>query len=58
MPAIPGNINGVLIEFSPNTNKNVDQKIIDALKHTLNVNVVTGHILTKVYISSANDQHT
>lgn len=57
MPAIPGNINGVLIEFSPKVNKNVDQKIIDALKHTLSVNVASGHSLTKVYVSSANDQH-
>ncbi len=58
MPTIPGNINGVLIEFSPNVNKNVDQKIIDALKHVLSTNVASGHVLTKVYISSANDQHT
>lgn len=58
MPTIPGNINGVLIEFSPNVNKNVDQKIVDALKHVLSTNVVPGHVLTKVYISSANDQHT
>lgn len=58
MPTILGNINGVLIEFSPNVNKNVDQKIIDALKHVLSTNVASGHTLTKVYISSANDQHT
>ena len=57
MPMIQGNINGVLIEFSPNVNKNVDQKIIDALKHVLSTNVATDHSLTKVYISSANDQH-
>jgi hypothetical protein len=55
---IPGNINGVLIEFSPNVNKSVDQKIIDALKHVLSTNVALGHMLKKVYISSANDQHT
>jgi len=58
MPMIPGNINGVLIEFSPNVNKSVDQKIIDALKHLLSKNAASGHVLTKVYISSANDQHT
>jgi hypothetical protein len=58
VPIIPGNINSVLIEFSPNVNKNVDQKIIDALKHVLSTNVTSGHTLTKVYISSANDQHT
>lgn len=58
MPTILGNINGILIEFSPNVNKDVDQKIIDALKHVLSTNVASGHTLTKVYISSANDQHT
>jgi len=58
MPTIPGNINGTVIEFSPNVNKNVDQKILDTLKHVLNTNVASGRILTKVYISSANDQHT
>lgn len=58
MPMIPGNINGVLIEFSPSVNRNVDQKIINALKHVLSTSVVPGHALTKVYISSANDQHT
>ena len=50
MPTISGNINGVLIEFSPNVNKNVDQKIIDVLKHVLSTNVTSGHTLTKVYI--------
>lgn len=57
MPNIPGNINGVLIEFSSNVNKNVDQKIIDALKKVIKTNISNGHVLTKIYISSANDQH-
>ena len=58
MPVIPGNINGVVIEFSPNVNKDVDQKVIAALKHILSTNVASGHVLTKVHVSSANDQHT
>lgn len=58
MPTIPGNINGVIIEFSPKVNKSVDQKIINALKHILNTNRAPGHTLTRVYISSANDQHS
>jgi len=33
MPTIPTNINGVLIEFSPKVNRNVDQRVIEALKH-------------------------
>ena len=57
MPNIPGNLNGVLVEFSPKVNKNVDQKIIDALKIIIKPNISTGHTLTKIYISSANDQH-
>ncbi len=32
MPMIPLNINGVIIEFSPNVNKSVDKKVIDALE--------------------------
>jgi len=58
MPMIPLNINGVIIEFSPNVNKSVDKKVIDALEYVLRTNVVSGHVLKKVYISSANDQHT
>ena len=58
MATIPSIINSVDIEFSSNVNKSVDQKIIDALNHVLSTNVASGHILTKIYISSANDQHT
>lgn len=57
MPSIQGNINGVQVEFSPNVNKNVDQKIVDALRRVVKVNIASGHSLTKIYISSANDQH-
>lgn len=57
MPIIPSNINNIFIEFSPSVNKNVDQKVVDALKYVLSTSVSPGHTLTKVYISSANDQH-
>lgn len=57
MPTIQGNVNGVLVEFSPNVNKDVDQKILEALKKVVKTNIVSGHILRKIYISSANDQH-
>jgi len=57
MPNIPNNINGVIVEFSPAVNENVDQKIIDVLKKIVKINIAPGHALTKVYISSANDQH-
>jgi len=57
MPDISGTINGVAVEFSPSVNKSVDQKIIDALKLVIRKNIVKGKTLSKIYISSANDQH-
>jgi len=57
MPSIASNINGVMVEFSPNVNKNADQKIIEALKKVVKPDIASGHVLTKIYISSANDQH-
>jgi len=57
MPTIPATINGVLVEFSPAVNKEVGQRVIDALKHVVTTNVADGHALDKIYISSANDQH-
>ncbi|VAW80170.1 hypothetical protein MNBD_GAMMA15-1450 [hydrothermal vent metagenome] len=57
MPTVPANINGVLVEFSPNVNKSVDQRIIGALKYVVKTSIATGHVLNKIYISSANDQH-
>lgn len=57
MPNIPNNINGVVVEFSPTVSKNVDQKIIGTLKKVVKTDIAPGHVLTKIYISSANDQH-
>ena len=57
MPQIPSSVNGVLIEFGATVNKNVDQKVIDALKHCIKPNITKGYALTKIYISSANDSH-
>jgi len=57
MPTIPSAINGVIIEFSSAVNKTVDQKIIDGLKKVVKPAIATGYTLTKIYISSANDQH-
>ncbi|WDE08801.1 hypothetical protein SG34_033450 [Thalassomonas viridans] len=57
MPAIQGSINGVLVEFSPNVNKDVDQRILDALKRVIKTDIASDHTLMKIYISSANDQH-
>ncbi|MBB5321630.1 hypothetical protein [Marinobacter oulmenensis] len=57
MPAIPGKVNGVVVEFSSNVNRSVDEKIINALKHILHTDISSGHKLNRVFISSANDQH-
>ena len=58
MPQIPSSINGVAVEFSNTANKEVDQKIIDALKYCIKPAIATGHVLSKIYISSANDSHS
>jgi hypothetical protein len=55
MPIIPDSINGVEVEFSDAVNTSVDQKVIDALNKVVKPGIASGHILNKVYISSAND---
>jgi len=57
MPDIAKNINGVIVVFSSKVNKSVDQKIIDGLTKVVKPGIATGHSLTKIYISSAHDQH-
>lgn len=57
MPTIPASINGVNIEFTPQVNNSVDQKVISALRLILDPNIAPPHQLNKIYISSANDQH-
>jgi hypothetical protein len=58
MPVTLGNINGVEIEFSSAVNKSVDQRVIDALDKVVKPGIAPGNLLNKIYISSANDQHT
>ncbi len=57
MPRIPTEINGVTIEFGPEVNPNVHPRVIEMLKHVLRPNVAKGHVLKRIYISSASDQH-
>lgn len=57
MPTIPKQINGVKIRFAQAVNRDVDQKVIKALKQVIKPNIASGHTLKRVYISSANDQH-
>ena len=58
MPVIPDNINGVELEFSDAVNKSVDQRVIDVLNKVVKPGIASGSLLKKIYISSANDQHT
>jgi hypothetical protein len=48
MPTIPSKINDVVIEFSPKVNRNVDQKIVDALKLVIKKTMVKGQPLNKI----------
>ncbi len=57
MPNIPSSINGVSIEFAATVNKDVMQIMINGLKHCIKPQIVQGHTLSKVYISSAYDSH-
>ena len=57
MPNIPSTINGVAVDFAPAVNKNVVQRVIDALRHCVKPNVAPGHMLARVFISSARRQN-
>jgi len=57
MAEIPSSMNGVIIEFSGSVNKNVDQKIVDALNFCIKTAIAPGYALNKIYISSAHDSH-
>ena len=57
MPRIPATINGVTVDFGPQVNPDVDHRIVEALRLAIRRDVAAGHILDRIYISSANDQH-
>ena len=57
MADIPGTINEVEVEFASTVNKDVVQSMIDGLNHCIKKEIATGHILNKIYISSASDSH-
>ena len=52
MPAIPSNINGVTVNFAPAVNNNVQQLVIDALRHCIKPNIANSP-LDSIWISSA-----
>lgn len=57
MTDIPSSINGVTVEFGGAVNKDVHDRVIEALKIVVKPGIATGKSLQKIYISSANDQH-
>ena len=57
MPAIPSNINGVNVNFAPAVNNNVQQLVIDALRHCIKPNIAPGHQLDSIFVSSARRQN-
>ena len=57
MPDIPANINGVVVEFSARVNKSVDQRVVDALTAVVRPAISKTHGLSRIYVSSANDNH-
>lgn len=57
MPAIPSNINGVTVNFATAVNNNVQQLVIDALRHCIKPDVAAGHQLDSIFVSSARRQN-
>jgi hypothetical protein len=57
MAQIPSAINGVAVEFSATVVNDVDQSVVDALMHCIKPNVANGHLLSRVFVSSASDSH-
>jgi hypothetical protein len=58
MPQIPTTINNVTVEFADSVNEEVTQAMIDGLKHCITSMIASGHILSRIYISSAYDLHS
>ena len=58
MATLPSDVNGVTVEFASTVDKNVVQSMVDALKHCIKSDIATGHVLQKIYVSSANDSHS
>jgi hypothetical protein len=57
MPNIPSSINGVTVDFAPSVNRNVVQRVIDALRHVVSPDVAQGHTLARIWVSSARRQN-
>lgn len=57
MAQIPASINGVMVEFAASVGNDVDDRMINGLKHCVKPQIAPGHQLSRIYISSAADSH-
>lgn len=57
MAFIPGQINGVVIQFGLNVHNSIDPVLLSALFEIIKPDIVDGPTLSPVYISSLKDQH-
>jgi hypothetical protein len=46
------------VQFAGGVGNDVNQRMLDGLKHCIRAWIAPGHILTTIYISSAFDSHT
>jgi hypothetical protein len=58
MATIPSVINQVTVEFGEDVVNDVDQRMVDGLKHCIKRDIAPNVVLTKIYVSSAFDSHT
>jgi hypothetical protein len=58
MAQIPTTINGVAVEFDTSVGNDVDQSVIEGLKHCVKPAIAAGHTLQRIFVSSAFDSHT
>jgi hypothetical protein len=57
MTDIPTTINGVAVDFGASVNEDVHDRIVEGLKACIKTSIAPGRVLSKIHISSANDQH-
>jgi hypothetical protein len=49
--------NGVSVDFNTTVVDDVHQHVIDGLMSCIRANIAPGHVLSRIYISSAPDSH-
>jgi hypothetical protein len=57
MPTLPSSINGVSVDFATAVDREVDESLIDGLRHCINPDIAPGYTLKTIYVSSASDSH-